>query len=62
MTPKQGRPVKGLEKRDKSLQLRLSQGELDLLKFCADAMNVTRTDVVVRGIHLCKQELGKKKK
>ena len=62
MAPKQGRPVKGLEKRDKSLQIRLSQGELDLLKSCADALDATRTDVVVRGIHLVKRELGKKKK
>lgn len=60
MSPRTGRPIKGDSKRDKSLQLRMSQQELDLLDECAQTLEITRTDVVNKGIRLVKAELDKK--
>ena len=60
MSPRTGRPIKGTSKRDKSLQLRMSQGELDLLDECANRLNESRTDVVNRGIRLVKEKLDEK--
>lgn len=60
MSPRTGRPIKGDSKRDKSLQLRMSQQELDLLDECAKSLKITRTDVVNKGIQLVKTELDKK--
>lgn len=60
MSPRTGRPIKGNGKRDKSLQLRMSSEELQLLDYCAKKSEQTRTDVVNRGIALVKKELDKK--
>ncbi len=60
MSPRTGRPIKGTSKRDKSIQLRMSGEELDLLEECAERLNMTRTDVVNKGIKLVKLELDKK--
>ena len=60
MSPRTGRPIKGTSKRDKSLQLRMSKQELELLDECAKVLNITRTDVVNKGILLVKAELDKK--
>ena len=60
MSPRTGRPIKGTSKRDKSLQLRMSQEELDLLDECANRLNESRTDVVNRGIRLVKEKLDEK--
>ena len=57
MSPRTGRPIKGASKRDKSLQLRMSEDELKLLDECAHRLNLTRTDVVNKGILLVKKEL-----
>lgn len=61
MSPRTGRPIKGKSKRDKSLQLRMSDEELKLLDECAKRLNSTRTDVVNKGIQLVKKELDIKK-
>ncbi|WP_217958713.1 CopG family transcriptional regulator [Acutalibacter muris] len=60
MSPKTGRPIKGMSKRDKSLQLRMSGEELALLDECAKRLQASRTDVVNKGIQLVKEELDKK--
>ena len=60
MSPQTGRPVKGASKRDKSLQLRMSEQELELLDECSKRLNATRTDVVNKGIQLVKAELDTK--
>lgn len=61
MSPRTGRPIKGESKRDKSLQLRMSNEELRLLDECAEQLASTRTDVVNKGIKLVKAELDAKK-
>lgn len=60
MPLKRGRPIKGSSKRDKSLQVRMTAGELDLLGECASRLGITRTDVVNKGIRLVKEQLDKK--
>lgn len=60
MSPRTGRPIKGTSKRDKSLQLRMSSEELELLDYCAKQLHATRTDVVNKGICLVKNELDEK--
>ena len=60
MSPRTGRPIKGTSKRDKSLQLRMSGEELELLDECSKRLEMTRTDVVNKGIKLVKEELDKK--
>ena len=60
MSPRTGRPVKGNSKRDKSLQLRMSKEELEILDFCAEKLEISRTVVVNKGILLVKKELDKK--
>ncbi len=60
MSPRTGRPIKGTSKRDKSLQLRLSGEELSLLDECARRLNISRTDVISKGIRLVNEELDKK--
>lgn len=60
MSPRTGRPLKGTSKRDKSLQIRMTMEELELLDKCVDQLQSTRTDVVNKGIHLVKAELDKK--
>lgn len=61
MPPRMGRPIKGTSKRDRSLQLRMSKEELELLDECAKRLEQTRTDVVNCGIRLVKNELDKNK-
>ena len=60
MLPKTGRPIKGDSRRDKSLQLRMSREELELLDECAQKLQVSRTDVVNKGILLVKKDLDNK--
>lgn len=60
MSPRTGRPIKGTSKRDKSLQLRMSEEELNVLDECAKRLNLSRTDVVNKGIGLVKKELDEK--
>lgn len=62
MSPRTGRPIKGASKRDRSLQLRMSKDELELLDECAKGLKQTRTDIVNKGIRLVKNELDKNKK
>jgi len=60
MSPRTGRPIKGTSKRDKNLQIRMSDAELDLLNTCAVQLGISRTDVINKGILLVKEELDKK--
>jgi len=61
MSPRTGRPIKGEGKRDKSLQLRMSEKELNLLDYCAKELETSRTDVVNKGVLLVKEKLDKSK-
>jgi len=56
--PRTGRP-KSNNPRNVDLNIRLTKDEATTLKECADELNETRTDVIVRGIKLVKAEIKK---
>lgn len=60
MSPRTGRP-KADNTRNKKLNIRLRQDELELIQECANKLNKTRTDTIMEGIKLLKVELGNKK-
>lgn len=59
MSPRPGRPTKDPKKI--RLEIRLTQSQSDLLQNCADELNITRTDVINKGIELVKKEIENKK-
>ncbi|WP_462351032.1 type II toxin-antitoxin system TacA family antitoxin [Fusobacterium varium] len=60
MSPRTGRP-KADNTRNKKLNIRLRQDELELIQECANKLNKTRTDTIMEGIKLLKVELDNKK-
>lgn len=62
MSPPVGRPAKGEQPRNKSLQIRLSENEMQLLDECSSRLNESRTDVISRGTKLVKESLDAEKK
>ncbi|MDE7099562.1 MAG: hypothetical protein K2O60_10480 [Ruminococcus sp.] len=58
MSPK-GRPT--ANKKTERLEIRLAPNELALMQECADKLNVSKTDVINKGVKLVKEELDKKK-
>ena len=60
MRAKIGRP-KSDNARNKSLNLRLSQEELDLIQECSEKLNLTRTDTIIESIKRLKVDLENKK-
>jgi len=50
MSPRTGRPLKGNEKKNVSLQLRISQETSDKLKKCSESLKISRTEVIEKGI------------
>ena len=55
---KMGRPTS--DKRDKRFELRLSAETYLVLEECAKKLNITKADVVHKGIELVKNEIEKK--
>lgn len=53
-----GRPTQ--DKRDKRFTIRLSSNTYDILEKCAKEMNVSKADVIHKGIVLVEKELNKK--
>lgn len=58
MSPK-GRPTQN--KRDKRFEIRLSAETYNILEECSKTLNVTKAEVVHKGIALVKAEIDKKK-
>ncbi len=57
MTSKMGRPTKN--PKTHRLEIRLSETENQLLKDCTDITGLTRTDVIIKGLNLLKEQLNK---
>lgn len=47
--------------RNKTIQMRMTQDELDRIQHCADILNDTRTNTVLKGIDLLMESLKKEK-
>lgn len=60
MKAKIGRP-KSDNTRNKSLNLRLRQEELDLIRECSEKLNLTRTDTIIESIRRLKVDLENEK-
>ena len=60
MKAKIGRP-KSDNARNKSLNFRLRQEELDLIQECSEELNLTRTDTIIESIKRLKVDLENKK-
>lgn len=59
MSPRTGRPPKE-NPRNINLNLRISKAESELIQECADKLEMTRTDTIIRGIQKVKAELDEK--
>lgn len=57
MSPK-GRPTQ--DKKDKRFEIRLSQDTYNTLEECAEVLNITKAQVIHKGIELVKSEIDKK--
>ena len=60
MAPKTGRPPISNPKNIR-LEIRMTRDEADLLQQCADELEISRTDVINKGIRLVRSELDNKK-
>lgn len=54
-----GRPPKE-NPRNVGIHLRLTREEADFIRECADSLETTRTEVIVKGIKLVRESLNKK--
>lgn len=59
MSPRTGRPPKE-NPRKINLNIRLTQDEATLIQECADKLQTSRTEVIVQGVKLVKEQLDKK--
>lgn len=60
MSPRTGRPPKTGKTRDKSLNVRLTEEELSDLEYCSKELNISRTDIIVKGVQLIKEKIQTK--
>lgn len=60
MAQKIGRP-KSENPKNKRLEIRLNEDELNLINECSVKLNLTKTDTILLGISKIKEELGIKK-
>lgn len=60
MSPRTGRPPKGIESRTERLNIRVSKEEYKKIQECADKMKASRIDAIMYGIDLLMAELDKK--
>lgn len=58
MSPKTGRPPKD-NPRKVSLNIRLTEAEAKDIQECAEVLNTSRTDAIMKGIKLLKAEIKK---
>lgn len=58
MSPRTGRPPKD-NPRNVNLNIRVTKEEADLIQECADKLNTTRTEVIIKGVNLVKDALDK---
>mgnify|MGYP005862305827 CR=1 FL=1 len=57
MSPRTGRPTNNPKKL--RLEIRLTQEQSDMLTQCANDLNLTKTEVVVKGINAMYQMVGR---
>lgn len=58
MSPRTGRPT--ANKKTERLEIRLTPDEAKLLQECSDRLQMSKTEVINKGVQLVKAELDKK--
>ena len=58
MSPRTGRPPTDTARKN-DLNIRLTDEEKQEIQFVADALGITRTDAIIKGIRLLKAEIEK---
>ena len=56
MEKRMGRPPKQTQSRNKSLNIRLTDAELNMINGCAQRLGISRTDAIIKGIELIEQK------
>lgn len=59
--PRTGRPPKGEKSKNVSLQLRITEKIAQELKECSEILNISRTEVIEKGIEKIHSEVVKEK-
>lgn len=60
MSPRTGRPPINSESRKEKLNIRLTKEEKKRIDKCAEMLEISRTDTIMKGIGLIENEIGKK--
>lgn len=60
MSKRLGRPPINKESRKESLNIRLTSEEKSDIEYCANKLKLSRTDTIMKGIGLIKEEIKKK--
>ena len=60
MSPRTGSPPINSESRKEKLNIRLTKEEKERIDKCAEALEISRTDAIMKGIGLVENEIGKK--
>lgn len=60
MSPRTGRPPIQETSRSEKLNIRLTKQEKDEIEYCSEKLNLSRTDTIMKGIGLVKEEIKKK--
>ena len=60
MSPRTGRPPIQETSRSEKLNIRLTKQEKEEIEYCSEKLNLSRTDPIMKGIGLVKEEIKKK--
>ena len=60
MSPRTGRPPIQETSRSERLNIRLTKQEKEEIEYCSEKLNLSRTDTIMKGIGLVKEEIKKK--
>lgn len=60
MSPRTGRPPKE-NPRNVNLNIRITKDESQRIQNCADRLNLTRTDTIMKGIRMVEKEIEEQK-
>lgn len=60
MSPRTGRPPLREESRKEKLNIRLTKKEKEDIEDCSEKLGLSKTDTIMKGIGLIKEELDKK--
>lgn len=60
MSPRTGRPPIQETSRSEKLNIRLTKQEKEEIEYCSEKLNLSRTDTIMKGIGLVREEIKKK--